>query len=334
MSEGLTLKVGEYGLPYPCDVRISKTSLKHPDSDAVIGYHERWDMTSYVLGATLGALKTAMDAVVEGVADGADVSLYQGETTVHLLDHSEAEGGVKFIQPLQYPAGAANAVWATNVPFTFAFEGDFYTGEGEDADLLWSTESYEYSNDEGGRARRVYSGELLVAAGATDDAYERAWDKSPGAIGGWIGPMARVRANKHDCAGGAAGGGSATKANYEFTYLRGPSDDYHEFSQTLEIDTQLTEFVIVPLLDANPIRQATVKGPGRARQFGRKVKAGSYPTAEDPEASWAGEANANLKAKTVTKELLQPVSGVGGTTNLYAVTWQYEFEAASDFSFP
>jgi len=320
MSDGLVLTVGEYELPYPCDVRISREALTHPDTKAVIGHSERWEVRSYVLGASLGALKTAMDAVESGVAGGADVSLAQGATVVHLLDHSEARRGVRFTRPISFPDGG-NAAWATNVQFTFGFEADFYDGEAGDSTVLWSTERFEYNYDTKGNRQKVWSGEIRTAVGTS--AYDKAVAKSPGAQSGYIGPFVRIDCDDHTMA-------DSTRANYEYTYTRGPNNDYEEFTQTLEMENGLETFAMVPLIAANPVRIPLAQQASHARQYGRKAQQVSYPSVPDPVAAFAGGDNANLLSQSVTREAPQAIGG----TVIYTVTWHYEFASASAFEFP
>jgi len=334
MSDGLTLQVGAYSLPYPCAINIEKNALFHPDTNANIGHQVRWDVTSYTLGASTTALRTAMDAIEAAVAAGQDVKLVKPgdpDLTIHELPNSTAHGGVKFVRPISFPAGQP-AQWASNVRFHFSFQAHYYDGVGADAQLLWETQSYEYGNDANGGQRRVWKGEIHVKSPVSgDSAWARAWAKNPGVISGWNGPLARVEHNSHVSA-------AATKASYEFAYIRGAGDD-DEYTQTLEKVDSIEKFVIVEVLDGDPVRQATTKGKASARQNGRRVKSGSYPDAEEPLATWAGEDNANLLTRHVTREELPPTGGQGGMTESYetkryAVSWNYEFESASNFEFP
>ena len=312
---GLSLVVGEYTFSYPCNVVINKESIVHPSTDAVIGYRERWNVTSWVAGATVAALKTALDLVAAGLAGGADATLSDGETTAHSMTTANAAGGVKLVRPLSYPTGGTGAQWASNVRFEFALEGEFYAG---DPDTLYEVTSYSYQVRENER-EIIFSGEIVAKTGV--DAYALAELKNPGTYADWQGPFRRIQHN-------AAWGYSTTKPNratFEYRYLRGPSDSYEEYSQSWELETALTDFIHVPVLGGgDPVKQTTVKLPARARQTGRKSSLSAYPQPETP--TWPDD----IKAPKVVRKL-EPERVTTDGQWKYTIEWDYVFERAANF---
>ena len=311
---GLTLTIGEYSFPNPCNVVINRESMVHPSTDAVIGYRERWNVTSWVAAATVALLKTALDAVATGLAGGAHVSLDDGTTTAHSMTTANAAGGVKLVRPLSYPTGGTGAQWASNVRFEFALEGDFYTGN---PNTLYEVTSYSYQVRENER-EVIFSGQIVAKTGV--DAYALATGKNPGTYAGWQGPFIRLQDN-------GIWGTRGTKATFEYRYLRGPSDSYEEYTETWEIENSRTDFIHVAVLGGgDPIKQTTVKLPARARQTGRKSSLSSYPSATS--ATWSSD------VKTTVTRQLSPERVTAGASWKYTTEWEYTFERVADFSFP
>jgi len=312
---GLALTVGSYTFPEAVEARISKESIKHPDTDAVIGWRERWDVSSRVDGVSVAALHAALAAVEAGLAGGQDVVLSDGTTTAHQMVTANARNGVQLTKPVSFGHGAGAGQWATAVRFEFSLEAEFYEGNPY---LLWETSSYTYEVREKER-RAVLSGEIVCKPGSS--AYWEAVGRNPGVFVGWQGPFARVTDNGNWNSRG-------TRATYSYEYVRGPVDAYEEYEETWEIEAALTDFVHVPVLGGgDPVKLTTVLMPAKARQFGHKSSLSQYPAATSP--TWA----ADLKPpQIVTRRTPEKVTEDGSWK--YTTEWRYEFERVSDFSFP
>jgi len=310
---GLTLTIGGYSFPNPCNVVINRESMVHPSTDAVIGYRERWNVTSWVAGASVAALKTAMNAVEAGLAGGADALLWDGATPAHLMTTASAAGGVKLVRPLSYPTGGAGAQWASNVRFEFALEGEFYAGN---PNTLYEVTSYSYQVRENER-EVIFGGQIVAKAGV--DAYALAVAKNPGTYAGWQGPFIRLQDN-------GVWGTRGTKATFEYRYLRGPSDTYEEYTETWEIEVGGQEFIFIAVLGGgDPIKQNTIVSTSKARQSGRKASLSAYPDPSD--ATWPDD------VKTAVVRHISPERVTTAGTWKYTTEWEYTFERVADFSF-
>lgn len=112
--------------------------------------------------------------------------------------------------------------------------------------------------------------------------------------------------------------------NINVKYLNNITSTISE-DETISITPSMQDFTIKPVLGGRPIKQNTVIRPATANQSGSKVSIFSNVSPNNPR--WAGD----LKKSTVTYST--PTYGVGFTTLLYKVSWNYEFESIDRFNF-
>jgi len=178
------------------EVSITRESLPHPGTGAVIGHRETWSIRATRIGEQ-AALLVDVAALEEAYAeDGHDLVLKTapGGTTLASLLTAAAAKGVRIVQRPSFPT-LAGAEFVTVRGYTIVAQAEIYDG---DPALLYDNQTWSWDTGQDLKTVRTVSGELRTAAGTEASGYFAS--RAPELPEGYVRGPKRKQVNHDDTA--------------------------------------------------------------------------------------------------------------------------------------